>query len=89
MLFWQMPCFHLNIRDGEDVIDEEGQEYASLDDARLAAVTSARELMAADIRTGLLSLDDRIEITDPAGALLATVRFRDTVRISNGGHASV
>jgi len=76
-----VPCFHLNIRDGFDVVDEEGQEFASLDDARRAAVASARDLMAADIRSGLLSLDERIEITDPAGAILATVCFRDAIRV--------
>lgn len=76
-----MPCYFLNIRDGFDVVDEEGQEFASLDDARCAAVASARDLMAADIRTGQLSLDERIEITDPAGAIVATVCFRDAVQV--------
>lgn len=76
-----MPCFHLNIRDGFDVVDEEGQEFASLDDARRAAVASARDMMAADIRSGSLSLDERIEITNQEGAILATVCFRDAVRV--------
>jgi len=76
-----VPCFHLNIRDGYDVVDEEGHDYASLDEARRAAVASARDLMAADIRGGQLSLDERIEITDSAGAVLDTVCFRDVVRV--------
>ena len=76
-----MPCYHFNIRDGVDIVDEEGQEFASLDDARDVAVTSARDLMAADIRAGTLTLDERIEITDNGGELLATVHFRDAVEV--------
>jgi hypothetical protein len=76
-----MPCFHLHIRDGFEVLDEEGQEFASLGDARQAAVASARDMMAADIRTGRLSLGDRIEITDGDGAVLDIVVFRDAVQL--------
>ena len=74
-----MPTYFMNIRDGEDVaVDPEGDEYASLHDARLDAVASAKEIGADALKAGK-SLEDTamkvFEIRNEAGDLLATVPF--------------
>lgn len=76
-----MPRFYLSLRDGEFLRDDEGQEFADLDAARDTALRGAREIMAEDIKRGILSLNDRVEITDENGERVATVTFRDAVHI--------
>lgn len=77
-----MPRFFLSLRDGEFLPDDEGQEFADLDAARDTALRGAREIMAEDVKRGVLSLNDSVEITDENGTRVATVVFRDAVRIN-------
>ncbi len=78
-----MPRLHLHIHDGAGLIqDEEGREFASIDDARQSAVQSARELLSEELAQGLLKLAGWIEIADAQGRFLDRVSFRDVVRIS-------
>ena len=83
-----LPRFYLSLRDGEYLQDQEGQEFADLDAARDTAMRGAREIMAEDIKRGVLSLNDRVEITDEHGDQVAVVAFRDAVRISGQSPAS-
>ena len=76
-----MPRFYLSLRDGEFLRDDEGQEFADLDAARDTALRGAREIMAEDIKRGVLSLKDSVEITDESGHRVATVMFRDAIQI--------
>jgi hypothetical protein len=77
-----LPRFYLSLRDGEFLRDDEGQEFASLDAARDTAVRGAREIMAEDVKRGVLSLGDSVEITDENGQRVATVAFRDAIQIN-------
>ncbi|QNN68536.1 hypothetical protein H9L13_05070 [Sphingomonas lutea] len=77
-----MPRYFLSLRDGEFLRDDEGQEFASLDAARDTAVRGAREIMAEDVKRGVLSLGDSVEITDENGQRVATVVFRDAIEIN-------
>jgi hypothetical protein len=48
-----MPHFYLHLRDGERLLkDPDGHEFRSLDEARIEAVLSARELMSAKVLAG-------------------------------------
>ncbi len=77
-----MPRFHLHIHDGAGLSpDEESLDLENLAAARAHAVRGIRSLAGEEVRTGHLSLEGRVEITDDAGTLLDTVRFVDAVEV--------
>ena len=78
-----MPRFFLSLRDGEFLPDLEGQEFADIEAARTAALSGAREMMAEDIKQGILRLNESVEITDDEGVLRAKLMFRDAVSIDS------
>ena len=64
-----------------DEIDKEGSDFPDLDEARQEAVRSAREMVAE-----LVLNDDRIdgmryEISNEANEIVATVWFRDVLKL--------
>jgi len=70
-----MPQFYLNVCDGrERLADPRAYEFPTLSDARNAAIKVAREVL----QRPELDLSDvaskQIEIADPEGHTLATVR---------------
>ncbi|WP_436828021.1 DUF6894 family protein [Sphingomonas sp. DT-207] len=70
-------------------IDEEGLEYPDLSAAKAAAIESARELMAEQIRKGRpVDLNHRIEVATPDGEVIATIPFRELITITDSGTAS-
>ncbi len=73
--------FHLHDRAGR-LEDEDGVDYADVDHAVAAALDAARDVMAADVRAGVLHLDCWIEITDGHGASVKDVPFREALAIS-------
>lgn len=77
-----MPRFHLHIQDraGRSP-DEEGLELEDLAAARSQALDGIRSLAGEEVRTGVLTLDGHVEITDQAGNLLDVVRFVDAVEL--------
>lgn len=73
-----VPRFFFNIRDGgQTFCDPEGTELATLDAARHEALMDARWILAEELRTGRVTLERQLEITDEAGQVLATVHVRD------------
>ena len=80
-LLMAMPLYFFELCDGVRVPDEEGQEFATLEEAREEALKSARSMMREEILRGRLSLHDSIRIQNEAGELLDTIQFRDAVRI--------
>ena len=74
--------FSLHDRHGETP-DEEGRDLPGAGDARIHAITAARELMAEDIRTGRLTLTDYIEVSTRDGEVVLTVPFSDAVTIDS------
>lgn len=77
-----MPRFYLHIHDrGGLSCDEEGLELADLATARGYALDGIRSMASDDLRSGVLSLDGRVEITDGSGTILDVVRFLDAIEL--------
>jgi hypothetical protein len=77
-----MPQYFFHVRDDMDVPDEEGAEFGDIEVARRFAAQSARVLMCETLREdGRITLSHRIDIEDGDGGVLASVRFRDAIRI--------
>jgi hypothetical protein len=77
----QRLFFHLH-EGGAVVIDEEGAEVPSLEDARLRALGEARSIMSAEVAAGRLCLSCHICVEDAQGATLLTVPFSEALEIS-------
>ena len=76
-----MPRFYFNIRDGDALIeDPDGSDLRDLDVARTEALAAAREILANRLRANRILDGQRIEITDAAGDVLATVSLKDVIR---------
>lgn len=79
-----MPKFFFHVRDDMDVPDDEGAELPDVDAARDYAARSARVLMCETLRQdGRITLHHQIDVEDEAGGLLASVPFREAVRIED------
>ena len=78
-----MPQYFLNLNEcGSHTIDNEGLELANVEAAVSTAVSAARDIMASEVLAGRLCLGCRIEVTEAAGVILATVPFRDAVQVT-------
>jgi hypothetical protein len=76
-----VPKFYFNVIAQSDIItDLEGSDLATLDTAKLEAVYDARALMSEAVLRGRDISDWRIEISDDAGAVFATLGFSDAIR---------
>ena len=76
--------FHLNIYNDVDTKDLDGLELPDLAAAKDVAIDGARSMMAEHVRRGRpISLHHRIEITDQAGKVLATLPFRELITIND------
>jgi hypothetical protein len=68
-----MPRYHLNFYSAKRlVIDEEGSEFASLEDAIELAMSSLREMVTIASNSTDLNVPTRVAVTDEAGEELAT-----------------
>ena len=75
-----MPHFYLHLREGERLLkDPDGREYRSLDDARVEAVLSARELMSARVLAGKRLNHSRFEIADASDNVVLIVWFEEAI----------
>ena len=75
-----MKRYYFNIRDdGSTVMDEEGEEHASLEEARQSAVDAIKELAAARIRTGEVIGNTVLDVCDETGGVLKSISFRQVI----------
>ncbi len=75
-----MPCYYFHLRrDGVTVTDEEGEEFATREEAWSSAVTSVRELVAERIKSGGTIGDEHIDVTDSRGDLQFSLSFLSVV----------
>ena len=80
-----MPRFYFHISNGHGFIeDEEGVELPDEQAARSNAIEAARDVMAGDLREGLLDLGWFIEVEDEAHRLLFTLTFAEAVTVNGG-----
>ena len=76
-----MNRYFFNLRhDGKVVMDVEGDEFANVEDARINAINSIRELVAARIKTGMIVTDEHMDVADGTGEILFSLSFHDVVR---------
>jgi hypothetical protein len=71
---------HVHNHDG-DAVDEEGQEFADLDDARRAAIVGIRSLLCSELTEGRLDLRATIEIDDDQGIRVLSVPYVEALCI--------
>jgi len=66
--------------------DDEGREFAGIDEAIAAATAGARDVMSHEIRAGKLCLSCYVEIAGLGGTEIARVPFRDAIKLSGLPH---
>ncbi|GGG06845.1 MULTISPECIES: DUF6894 family protein [Rhizobium] len=77
-----MPRYYFHIRDHNGLREDlEGAEFATVEQAHEEAVRSARELLGQRVARGDIVDGDAFELTSDDGTILATVKFRDLLRL--------
>ncbi len=75
-----MPRFFINFQTGDLIAkDDEGQDYPGLEEARSAALASARELLADNIRSASRNALDAVIITDESGVEVMMISAKDVL----------
>ena len=77
-----MARYFMHLRDGtEELLDEDGVEYDSLDALRKDVLATARDLMIGDMRAGVIDLRFRIDAEDADGVIVYSLAFKHAVNI--------
>lgn len=77
-----MALYYMHLRDSTDeCLDPEGKEFDSVDSLRKAVLFSARDLIAGDIRTGILDFRFRIDAEDENGEIVYSLPFKHALSI--------
>ncbi len=77
-----MPLFYLNLGTGAEFVeDDEGVELSDSAAARSKAIVSLRDVLAGDVRSGLLNKAYCIEIENEKHELVSIVGFDDVLTI--------
>lgn len=75
-----MPRYYFHVCNGEGFTeDEEGQELPDPDAARKAAIRSARDIMASDVKRGFLDLSSFIEVEDSDRRMILSLTFQQAI----------
>ncbi len=75
-----MPRFYLHVCDGSGFCeDEEGLDLPDLAAARRAAIEGLRDILAGELRAGVLRRAAFVEIEDEHRQLVLTVPFTEAV----------
>jgi hypothetical protein len=73
-----MPRFYINFRKGVLIAkDDEGQDFPTIDEAKSAALISAREILADNIKSPGTDPIEAVIITDEGGVELITILAKD------------
>ena len=76
-----MARYFMHLRDGTDgLLDPDGCDFPTLEDAS-AALFTARDLIAGDVRDGRIDLRFRIDVHDETGAIVYTLPFQHALSI--------
>jgi len=77
-----MPKYFMHLRDGVDeLLDGEGIELRDMEAVRRMAMLAARDVLAGDLRNGLVDFRYRIDAENEAGAIVYTLPFRHAFSI--------
>jgi hypothetical protein len=74
------PCFYINFQNGDQIAkDDEGIELPSLEEARKAALISAREILADNVKGNAKNPLRAVIITGESGQDLMTIPAKDVL----------
>jgi len=77
-----MIRYFMHLRDGVDeMLDPEGLEFEDIEALRTAVLFAARDLIAGDIRNGIVDLRFRIDAEDADGTVVYSLPFRHALNI--------
>ena len=77
-----MTRYFLHLRDGtDDVLDPDGSEFNDMEAVRNAVMRNARDLIAGDVRNGLVDFRYRIDVENGAGRIVYSLPFKHAVNI--------
>src|SRR3954447_9782653 len=78
----RMIRYFMHLRDGVDeTLDPEGLEFEDIEALRTAVLFAARDLIAGDIRNGIVDLRFRIDAEDANGTIVYSLPFRHALNI--------
>ncbi|HEY0311154.1 MAG TPA: hypothetical protein VGC56_01520 [Allosphingosinicella sp.] len=78
-----MARYFFHLRDGTDeLLDQEGREFADLEAVRAAALRGARDIIGNEVKSGgLVDLRYRIDAETEAGEIVYSLPFKHAVNI--------
>ena len=77
-----MALYFMHLRDGTDeLLDPDGREFDDVESLKKAVLFSARDLIAGDIRDGVVDFRCRIDAEDEVGTIVYTLAFRHAFNI--------
>ena len=76
-----MPHYYFHLYNDIVALDEEGGEFPDLEAAYANGIKEAREAMLDTVAAGRINLSHWIDIADEAGAVVATISFREAVAV--------
>ena len=75
-----MPRYYINFQHGDQVAkDDEGQDLPGLEEARAAALVSAREILADNVKGGAKNPLQAVIITDESGREIMTIPAKEVL----------
>lgn len=77
-----MARYFMHLRDGtNELLDPEGREFPTLEALRNEVLYTARDLLAGDVRNGLVDFRFRIDVHDEAGEIVYSLPFKHALSI--------
>ncbi|MFL6752035.1 MAG: DUF6894 family protein [Sphingomicrobium sp.] len=77
-----MARYYMHLRDSiDELLDAEGREFATMEELRKAVMFSARDILAGDIRNGVVDFRYRIDAEDEHGTVVYTLAFKHALNI--------
>ena len=81
-----MARYFLHSRDGiDEVLDQMGQEYSSIDALQEHVLLTARDIISGDGCRGIVDLRLRIDAVSETGEVAYSLPFKDAVNIIQEG----
>lgn len=77
-----MALYFLHLRNGSDeLLDAEGHELGDMEGVRRAVMLSVRDIMAGDLKDGVIDLRFRIDAENQSGKVVYSLPFKHAVNI--------
>ena len=77
-----MARYFMHLRDGsDDLLDAEGIELVDLEAVRDRVMAAARDVLAGDLRNGIVDLRYRIDAEDEVGVIVYSLPFKHAFSI--------